>query len=254
MIYFVGCSYTWGAGLEYEYYHKNEGWDYKEINNHIPPNVWLESSNYKASEYRRKHRFANLVSKEMNMSYEVINQVNGGDNYNTKWLLNNQPLDNGCKVVIIQFTQWQRSCPEYEATLSQRTHPGETIQTESQIDSIVESQINACFSIPTDKGVRCFGIAWNRDMARVLKNKFPEQFIPLYIDGKYYDSWEHTQESEKFNNYTEVNPFKMRLSDTIIGVKDTHLSSVGHKIVADSIVHKLKGRFNNKKILRRNNG
>jgi len=43
----------------------------------------------------------------------------------------------------------------------------------------------------------------------------------------------------------------MRLSDVIPGVKDTHLSSVGHKIVADSIVHKLKGKFNNEKMLRR---
>ena len=94
----------------------------------------------------------------MNMSYEVINQVNGGDNYNTKWLLNNQPLNNGCKLVIIQFTQWQRSCPEYEATISNKTYPNEIIQTESQIDNIIEGQIDGCFLTPTNKGVRCFGI------------------------------------------------------------------------------------------------
>ena len=30
-IYFIGCSYTWGAGLEMEYYHNNKNWDTERI-------------------------------------------------------------------------------------------------------------------------------------------------------------------------------------------------------------------------------
>lgn len=231
MIYFVGCSYTWGAGLEYEYYHKYEGWNHKKINNNIPPKVWLESSNYKASEYRRKHRFANLVSQQLNVSYEVINQVNGGDHENIRWLLNNQPLTNGCDAVVVQLTQWQRSSHEFR---------NNTIRDEEHIEQIIEQQIKSCFHTAQNKGVKVFAISWQRDTAEILKNKFPDKFIPLYIDGKYYDSFTHTQSNEEFNSSQFKNPYNMRLSDVIPGVQDTHLSSEGHKIVADSIVHKLK--------------
>ena len=32
MILFVGCSFTWGAGLQFEYLSKKRGWTSDEIN------------------------------------------------------------------------------------------------------------------------------------------------------------------------------------------------------------------------------
>ena len=37
MILFVGCSYTWGSGLQYEYLYE-KGWSVDEINNVLPDN------------------------------------------------------------------------------------------------------------------------------------------------------------------------------------------------------------------------
>ena len=42
MIYFVGCSYTWGAGLQFEYLSKERGWTSDEINAINPPKSHLE--------------------------------------------------------------------------------------------------------------------------------------------------------------------------------------------------------------------
>lgn len=240
MIYFVGDSYTWGAGLEFEYYNKYENWDATKINLNTPPKVWLESCNYKASEHRRKNRFANLVSEQLNVSYEVINQVNGGDHENISWLLNNQPLQNGCDAVIVQFSQWQRSSIEFQ---------NNQINDEEHIEQIIESQIRKCFHTAESKGVRVFGVSWQRDTASILKEKFSDKFIPIYVEGNYYDSLSHTQPNDEFNNWRYKNPYNMRLSDVIPGVYDTHLSSEGHKILADSIVLKLKNYVKDRKEL-----
>ena len=41
MILFVGCSYTWGSGLQYEYLY-DKGWSVDEINKVLPVNYHLE--------------------------------------------------------------------------------------------------------------------------------------------------------------------------------------------------------------------
>ena len=42
MIVFVGCSYTWGSGLQYEYL-QDKGWSVDEINKVLPDNYHLEN-------------------------------------------------------------------------------------------------------------------------------------------------------------------------------------------------------------------
>ena len=61
-----------------------------------------------------------------------------------------------------------------------------------------------------------------------MKKHYPENFIPIYRDGKEYSS---------FAPNVEVG---LRLSDSIPGLKDEHLNSKGCKLIADSIVRKLK--------------
>ena len=50
MIYFVGCSYTWGAGLQFELLSKR-GWTASQINDIIPPKTHLEHLDYDCDEY-----------------------------------------------------------------------------------------------------------------------------------------------------------------------------------------------------------
>ena len=47
MILYVGCSYTWGSGLQYEYL-QDKGWSIDEINKVLPVNYHLENLSYGA--------------------------------------------------------------------------------------------------------------------------------------------------------------------------------------------------------------
>ena len=101
MFLFVGCSYTWGAGLQFEYLYNKEGYSSEELNSmdpsfsEAPPNKKpkLEDTNYYANEYRKKHSYADLVSKHFNKNYEVLNIVNGGSNGMIQDLINQTPRD-----------------------------------------------------------------------------------------------------------------------------------------------------------------
>ena len=42
MILFVGCSFTWGAGLQFEYLIDNEEWTIEQCNKLIPPKSFME--------------------------------------------------------------------------------------------------------------------------------------------------------------------------------------------------------------------
>ena len=44
-IYFIGCSYTWGAGLEMEYYHNNKNWDTERIQKENDMSINIALSN-----------------------------------------------------------------------------------------------------------------------------------------------------------------------------------------------------------------
>ena len=46
MILFVGCSFTWGAGLQYEYLIEQENYSFEQIQKMIPPNYRLEHCSY----------------------------------------------------------------------------------------------------------------------------------------------------------------------------------------------------------------
>jgi hypothetical protein len=62
----------------------------------------------------------------------------------------------------------------------------------------------------------------------MLKKHYPENFIPIYRDGKEYSSFAPNIDRG------------LRLCDSISGVKDEHLNSEGNKMIADSIIRKLK--------------
>jgi hypothetical protein len=246
MIVFAGCSYTWGSGLQYEYLHNEKGWSIDKINKVLPDNYHLENLSYEADEYRKQNNYPNLVSKELNKSFVIATYTNGGSNLSTI-----RPcLEHTCRIartqsvetVVIQFTDWIRDCGD----INVERYPGDKteITTQEYIDSEIIKQIeqNVDFCnhlrndrdpnlkdhrIPTQKYPTWIGLSWRNDLAKILKSRYPENFMPIYYNGEEYDSFDMMDDG-------------LRLCDSMPGVKDEHLNSKGNKVIADSVIRKLK--------------
>jgi hypothetical protein len=247
MILFVGCSFTWGAGLQFEYLSKKRGWTSDEINAINPPKSHLEHLDYKCDEYRKKHHYPNLVAKEMNMGYGMGKLGNGGNNYEIGKILHHTSTElageDAIELVVIQFTDWTRSCPE----ITHRADYGGT----DNIDFLSNNHIRKIITTQIDNiNVGCerlkskwIGWSWRNDFAQILKTKNPQNFIPLYHKGKEYDSMEElivVDGDWRFDDFSFQHKDKLRICDVIQGVDDTHLSSTGHKVIANSIIRRLK--------------
>ena len=239
MLFFIGCSFTWGAGLEYEYLHSERGYSVEQLNNMLPPTFDLESLDYNCDSYRKKHRYANLVAKELNVCYEVINMVNGGSNPNTQKLLYENPTPSH-GTYIIQFTNWARGIDDENLK--------NYIKNDTIGDEILRQMKGIISTIHTDANWYVF--SWEEDAGDVLSKKYPDNHIPIYLDGKEYNSFTETVVNREGNTSFNETPNNgrggvfddkgLRLCDVIPGLNDTHLSSKGHKMIADSIIRKLK--------------
>tara|TARA_R100000664_G_scaffold8581_1_gene14102 strand:- start:4850 stop:5596 length:747 start_codon:yes stop_codon:yes gene_type:complete len=248
MILFVGCSYTWGAGLQFEYLSKERGWTSDKINAINPPKSHLEHLDYKCDEYRKKHHFPNLVAKKMNMAYGLGKLGNGGNNYEIAKILEHAGLElsgpEPVELVVIQFTDWTRSCPEiYNRADSDGTDNTDFLSND-HIKKIIRTQIdNIKFGCEQHLKSNWIGWSWRNDLAQVLKTKYPKNFLPLYHKGKEYDSMEElivVGVDWRFDDSSFQHKDNLRICDVIQGVDDTHLSSTGHKLIANSIVRRLK--------------
>ena len=248
MILFVGCSYTWGAGLQFEYLSKERGWTSDEINAINPPKSHLEHLDYKCDEYRKKHHFANLVAKKMNMAYGLGKLGNGGNNYEIAKILDHTAMElsgaEPIELVVIQFTDWTRSCPEiYNRADSDGTDNTDFLSND-HIKRIISTQIDEInFGCKQHLKSKWIGWSWRNDLAQILKTKYPNNFIPLYHKGKEYDSMEElivVGVDWRFDDSSFQHKDNLRICDVIQGVDDTHLSSTGHKVIADSIIRRLK--------------
>ena len=248
MILFVGCSFTWGAGLQFEYLSKKRGWTSDEINAINPPKSHLEHLDYKCDEYRKKYHYPNLVAKKMNMAYGLGKLGNGGNNYEIGKILRHTSTElageDAIELVVIQFTDWTRSCPEiYNRADSDGTDNTDFL-SDDHIKKIITTQIdNINFGCESNLKSKWIGWSWRDDLAQVLKTKFPNNFLPLYHKGNEYDSMEEmivVDVDWRFDDSSFQHKYNLRICDVIQGVDDTHLSSTGHKVIANSIVRRLK--------------
>jgi len=72
-------------------------------------------------------------------------------------------------------------------------------------------------------------------VGKLLKKHYPNNFIPINYKGSIYDGFESIARNNDIQNDD-----KLRICDVLPGVDDTHLSSKGCKVIADSIIRKLK--------------
>ena len=243
MILFVGCSYTWGSGLQYEYLY-DKGWSVDELNKVLPYNHHLELLEYGADEYRKQNNWPNLVAKQLNKSFVIPTYSNGGSNLSTILpalrCVDRISRSDSITTIVVQFSDWLRDCGDRELI----KYPGDKldITTQDYIDSQISIQVkqisDLCNSIstrfdanyqdiPKNNYPSWVGLSWQQDVGDYLKKHYPKNFIPIHHNNKEYTSFSQIDEG-------------YRLCDTIEGLDDTHLNSQGCKIVSDSIVRKLK--------------
>jgi len=251
MILFLGDSFTWGAGLQFEYLFQN-GHSVDEINELIPPETYLENLDYKSDEYRKKHHFPNLVAKEMNMAYVLGKIGNGGSNNNMSFIINNigellmyYPgkirnvwtnfvLPTPIEMVIVQFTEFMRDASE-DWELNRYTGDFEE-NNKKEIIKQIEKFNKAC----RGKNLKWFGLSWQKDMGNILKKHYPNNFIPIIQDNDEYVSMDKLILTDE---QVDPDPFiresQLRICDVLPGISDTHPNSKGHKLIAHSILEKI---------------
>ena len=83
--------------------------------------------------YQLKHHFPNLVAKEIDKTYKVLNLHNGGSNYSILEDCKTLPFHEA-ELVVVQFTDWVRGYSELRAI-----NPEEL--SEEKINSIIFKQI-----------------------------------------------------------------------------------------------------------------
>ena len=186
MILFVGCSYTWGSGLQYEYLHE-KGWSVDELNQVLPVNYHLENLSYEADEYRKQNNWPNLVSKELDKAFVIGTYTNGGSQLTTiKQAIEHThriARSNSITTVVIQFTDWLRDVDDEKIT----KYPGNIadVTTQEFIDNEILYQmrqlVEVCDSLrdsedpnlkdhkyPENPYPAWIGLSWRRDVGNVL--------------------------------------------------------------------------------------
>lgn len=232
MILFLGDSFTWGAGLQFEYLFQN-GHSVDEINELMPPQTYLENLDYKSDEYRKKHHYPNLVAKELNKPYVLGKLGNGGTNNNMTFVIDNinelmqyydekqiKPIE----MVIVQFTDFMRDVSD-DWTSNQHTRDLEENNNKEILKQIKEFNV-AC----QNKGLKWFGLSWHKEAGNILKKHYLDKFIPVLQDNDEYVC---------FDEVDIDRGSQLRLADIIDKCYDTHFSSNGHKLIANSILEKI---------------
>jgi len=242
MILYIGCSYTWGSGLQYEYL-QDKGWSVDELNQVLPVNYHLENLSYEADEYRKQNNWPNLVSKELDKAFVIGTYTNGGSQLTTikqsVEYTHRIARSNSIDTVVIQFTDWLRDVDDDTVT---RVNHNDTTQEfiESTILNQIEQIVEVCNGLrgsydpnlkdhkyPKNPYPAWVGLSWRSDLGKVLKKHYPNNFIPIYHNGQEYDSFDYIDRG-------------LRLCDSMPGLKDDHLNSDGQRVIADSVIKKLK--------------
>ena len=221
MIVFIGDSFTWGQGLPTEKW-LTEGKCVEECNQFIPPKFSPDMYDYEDDKFRQDFHYPNLVSKYFNKSY-ATKWGNGGSNENIIGILKNMrnqfyaDIGDSIDTFVIQLT-----CPGR----SEYIPSDENIELEiREIDNIITSEMGP------DYKNKWVGVSWRPEVGDILKNKFSENYVPLYYGDK------------EFTNFEELYDFtadNFTLKNKHIDIVDSHFSLEGHEFMAQSIISKLE--------------
>lgn len=238
MILFLGDSFTWGQGLEWEHLINNENWSVDDINKIIPPRTACERLPLHLQDYREKNRWPRLVSEHFNHQYDLSRCGNGGSNYDAHVFLENLEhfihLEN-LDLIVFQFTNSHRFIPDnFNGTLED-LFMNDIVLFENYINKIKsKSGTEITNKIPN---VKFLTLSWLPEISNIIESRFGSEFVVKF----------------NFNNneYNSFEPFAHQIS---LGVKykgllDYHFNLEGHQFIAKSVIEHIEkyNIFNNYK-------
>jgi hypothetical protein len=246
MIVFIGDSFTWGQGLYFEEWIKN-GISIDEISKYKPELVYHENLSYKDHLYRKTNRFANLVAKHFDKNHIVTTVCNGGSNYDIYYELKNLRLPREIPIlIVIQLTDWLRPLHKiglddigdwyqkndlqyiheyYKSKSDKHDREYQKLLIKNQI-SLIENTIEKLGY--THSKINHIYCNWNDDFKDYVSPKVLDRFVDISYNGS---------TNKSFDFLVRKNGISLKHT---LGIFDSHLSSEGHQIVADSIIKKVK--------------
>jgi lysophospholipase L1-like esterase len=232
MILFLGDSFTWGQGLEWEHLIQNENWKVEDINKIIPPKYACERLPIHLQDFREKNRWPRLVSEHFNHQYDLSRCGNGGSN-NDAWIFlenieNFIHLEN-LDLIIFQFTNCHRNINNI---------------SNGDIEDIFNSDVNAFeyhmnIIKSKNKNVKFLTLSWLPETADRLESQLGSRYlIKFNHNGVIYNSF------EKFLD-------EMTLYSKYKGLLDYHFNLEGHQFIAKSVIEHIEKYdiFNNYKVI-----
>jgi lysophospholipase L1-like esterase len=221
MIVFLGDSFTWGQGLEWEYMINNEGSSTDDCNKLMPPNHSCERLPLHLQDYREKNRWPRLVAEHFNQQYDLSRCGNGGSNYDAYIFLQN--LENfihgeNLDLVIFQLTNSHRGIPDdFEGDVDE-LFIEDVIEFKNCLEKIKEHHPHINF----------LTLSWLPEPAVLIEKILgPEMLVKFNFEGKEYNSFEEFID-------------KITLSNKHGGLIDHHFNLEGHQFIAKSVIEHIE--------------
>ena len=220
MILFIGDSFTWGQGLHYYYLTEHKGWSWEDCQKYVENNRRFEELGFDVDEFRRKNGFPYLVSKELDVPFQTPRFENGSDNqvtYNILETLGYYCTPNSIPFIVIQFSSPSRS-------IDNGNEP-----KFNTIEQHIKYQVTRISNILEVYDIDWLGISWQTEIGEILRTNYPKNHIPIEYKNLKYSSFEDNNLLDLFISTTE-------------SVQDGHFNLEGHRVIADSIINKVKSR------------
>ena len=221
MILFLGDSFTWGQGLEWEYMINNEGASIDDCNKLIPPETACERLPINLQDYREKNRWPRLVAEHFNQQYDLSRCGNGGSNYDAYVFLENIEhfihLEN-LDLVIFQLTNSYRGIPDDFEGDTDELFVADVIQFKNSLEKIKSNYPYINF----------LTLSWLPEPSEIIEKMLgPELLVKFNFEGQEYNSF------EGFIN-------KLTLSNKYSGLIDHHFNLEGHQFIAKSVIEHIE--------------
>jgi len=224
----VGCSYTWGEGLQF--YANMESTEVSKIHNFAPHH--LREPHYL---FKDANRFITLVANHFN-TWSVANKNNGGTNLGmineilNPIICNNRdihPSDIG--LVIVQFTQANRDFDDGGIKLSEKELNDKYTEQVELFNSVLRKYELL--------GIKVISLLWNEAfwMNNAYQRLFKDRHIDIVIDGYMSHSFDYFIHNDEYG-ITVRSDFKKYGYQ----INDIHFNLKGHKIISELIIDKLK--------------
>lgn len=248
MILFLGDSFTWGQGLYFEDWH-NKGLT-NQINNHQPHIYPHENLSYEDNKIRKETHFPNLVAKHFNKNYELGRVYNGGSNWELLKILKELEIRHSIyEFIVFQFTMFTRP-PHMLSYKFNKEFPhvaskfnvydlqnlDGSFKRPELFDELLNTQFNEFDIILKNlpSNIKLLTLAWGDIEGDELKKRYGDRHIPILLNGKSYNSF------DKILSMYDSHGNGLGLQNTIPDIFDGHLSKAGHRVVANSIIEKIK--------------